>query len=132
MDYVGTMSEWVIGADHEGQTVFVNVVHFQIRGLDGQGDDSHVYGAVLHALQNLVTEVAVYADVHQRIAPLKFRKNVGEQIEAGRFVGAENDGALDNVAAVRNDLNGLVAQAKQLSRVLKKDFAGGRQLHGPS
>ena len=129
---LGAMSERVLGADHEAQTIFVNVVHLQIRRLDGQGDDANIDGAILHALKDLVAEVAVDADVHQRIAALKLRENIGEQIEAGGFIGAEDDRALDYVAAVGNDLDGFVAQAEQLLGVLEKDFTGGGQLDGLS
>src|SRR5260370_15418756 len=100
------------------------MMHLQIRRLDGQRDDADVNRAVLDALQYLVTEVAVDADVHQRIAALKFRKNIREQIEAGGFIGAENHPSLNNVAPVRNDLNGFVAPPKPLSCVLGKNFAG--------
>ncbi len=127
---LGAMSERVLRADHEAQTVFVNVVHFQIRGLDGQRDDADVDGAVLHALENFVAEVTIDADVHQRVAALKFRENVGEQIETGRFIGAEDDGALNHVAAVGNDLNGFVTQAEELFGVLEENFTGGSQLDG--
>src|SRR5260370_12699250 len=74
--YFGAMSEGISRANHEAQTVLVNVVHFQIRGLDGKGDDADIHGAVLDALKNLVAEIAVDADVHQRIAALKFRENI--------------------------------------------------------
>src|SRR5258708_7275428 len=124
------MGERVSRTDHKAQAIFVNVVHLQIRRLDGQRDDAYVNRAVLHALQDFVAEVAVYADVHQRIAPLKFRKNIREQVEARRFIGAEDHRSLDNVAAVRNDLNGFVPQAKQLFRKLEKNFAGRSQLDG--
>src|SRR5258708_22601955 len=124
------MGERISRSDHKAQAIFINVVHFQIGRLDGQGDDADVNRAVLHALQDLVAEVAVYADVHQRIAALKFRKNIREQVEAGGFIGAEDDRSLNNVAAVRNDLNGFVAQAKQLFGVLEKNFAGWSELDG--
>src|SRR5258708_18581900 len=105
-------------------------MHLQIRRLDGQRDDAHVNRAVFDALQDLVTEVAVYADVHQRIAPLKFGKNIREQIEARGFIGAEDDRSLNHVAAVGNDLNGFVAHAQQFFRVLEKNFAGRSELDG--
>src|SRR5712691_7385481 len=124
------MSERVLRADHEAQTILVNVVHLQIRGLDGQGDDANIDGAVLDALQNLVTEIAIDADVHQGIAALKFRKNIGEQVETGGFIGAEDHRALNHVTAVSNDLNGFVAQAKQFFGVLEKNFTGRSQLNG--
>src|SRR5260370_24295666 len=66
----------------------------------------------------------------QRIAALKLRKNVGEQIEAGRFIGAEDDGSMMHVAGVGDDLNGIVTQAEELFRVLEENFAGGSQLDG--
>jgi hypothetical protein len=125
---LGAMSERVLGADHEAQAILINVVHFQVGRLDGQGDDADVDGAVLDALENFVAEVAIDADMHQRIAALKFCENVGEQIEAGRFIGAENDGALNHIAAVGNDLNGFVTQAEELFRVLEENFTGGSQL----
>ena len=62
-------------------------------------------GAVFDALQNFVAEIAINADVHQRKAPLKFRKNIGKKIQAGGFVGAKNHRALHHVAAVRHALD---------------------------
>ena len=85
------MSEGIARADHETQAVAMNLMHFQVGGFDGHGDDAHVDGAVFDALENLVAEIAVDADVHERIAALKFRKNIGEQIETGGFIGAEDD-----------------------------------------
>src|SRR6266436_9906626 len=127
---LGAMSERVAGADHEAQTVFVNVMHLQIGRLDGQRNDANVNGTVLDALQDLVAEITVNADVHERIAALKFGKNVGEEIEAGGFIGAEDDRSLNDVAAVGNDLNGFVAHAEKLFRVLEENLAGGSQLDG--
>jgi len=127
---LGAMSQGVLRADHEAQAVFVNVVHLQVGGLDGQGDDAYVHGTVLDALENFVAEIAIDADVHQRVAALKLRENIGEQIETGRFIGAEDDRALNDVAAVGDDLNGFVAQAEELFGVLEKDFAGGGQFDG--
>src|SRR5712692_612231 len=127
---LGAMSQRVFCADHEAQAVFVDVVHLQIGRLDGQSDDADVGGAVFDALQDLVAEIAVNADVHQRVAALKFRKDIGEQVEASGFVGAEDDRALNHVAAVGNDLNGFVAQAEQLFGILEKNFAGGSQIDG--
>src|SRR5260370_40370257 len=124
------MSEWVVGADHETQAILVNVVHFQIGGLDGQSDDANIAGAVLDALQNLVAEIAIDTDVHQGIAALKFRKNIGEQVKTGGFIGAEDHRALNHVTAVSNDLNGFVSQAEEFFGVLEKNFTGGRQLDG--
>src|SRR5260370_1601488 len=127
---LGAVGERVSRTEHEAQAMLVDMMHLQIRRLDGQRDDADVNRAVLDALQYLVTEVAVDADVHQRIAALKFRKNIREQIEAGGFIGAEDDRSLNNAAAVRNDLNGVGAQAKQLSRVPEKNFAGRQELAG--
>src|SRR6266404_2228172 len=127
---LGAMGERVLGADHEAQTVLVNVVHLQIGGLDGQGDDANIDGAVLDALQNLVAEIAIDTDVHQGIAALKFRKNIGEQVKTGGFIGAEDHRALNHVTAVSNDLNGFVSQAEEFFGVLEKNFTGGSQLDG--
>src|SRR6266852_2142649 len=65
-----------------------------------------------------------------RILWLKFGKNIGEQVEASGFVGAEDDGALNDVAAVGDDLNGFVAHAKEFFGVLEKNLAGGSELDG--
>ncbi len=122
------MRERISRTHHEAQAIFVNVVDFQIGRFDGKRDDTDINGTVLDPLQYLVAEVAVNADVHERIAALKFRKNVRKQIEAGRFVGPEYNRALDNVATVRDELNGFVPQTKQFLRVFEKDFAGRGQL----
>src|SRR5882724_12016056 len=65
-----------------------------------------------------------------RILWLKLGKNIGEQVEAGGFVGAENDGALHDVATVRDHLNGFVAHAKKFLGVFEENFSSGSQLHG--
>ncbi len=127
---LGAMSEGIARADHEAQTVLVNVVHLQIGRLDGQRDDANVHGTVLDTLQDLVAEIAVNADVHERITALKFGKNVGEEIKAGGFIGAEDDRSLNDVAAVGNDLNGFIAHAKEFFGVLEENLAGGSQLDG--
>jgi hypothetical protein len=44
-----------------------------------------------------------------RIAALKIRKHVRKKIEAGGFVGAEDERALDYVATVGHYLDGFVA-----------------------
>ncbi len=110
--------------------VFVNMVHLQVGRLDGEGDDADVGGAILDALENLVAEVAVDADVDERVAALKFGKNIREQIEASGFVGAEDDGALDDVTAIGDDLDGFIAHAEELFGVLVKNFTGGSELDG--
>src|SRR6266446_4896326 len=127
---LGAMSQGIFCADHEAQAIFVNVVHLQIGRLDGQSDDADIHRAILDALQDLVAEIAVNADVHQRIPALKFGKNIGEQVEASGFVGAEDDGALNDVAAVGDDLNRFVAHAKELFGVFEKNHAGGSELDG--
>jgi hypothetical protein len=68
--------------------------------------------------------------MHKRIAALKLGENIREQVQAGGFIGAEDDGALNDVAAVGNDLNGFVAHAKELFGVLEKNDAGGSELDG--
>src|SRR5260370_22241401 len=125
---LGAVRERISRAHHEAQAIFVNVVDFQIGRFGGQRNDTDINGAVLDPLQDLVTEVAVNADVYERIAALKFRKNVRKQIEAGRFVGPEYNRALDHVATVRDELNGLVPPTKQFLRLFEKDFAVRRQL----
>ncbi len=59
-----------------------------------------------------MAEIAVNADVHKGITALKFGKNVREEVEAGSFIGAEDDRSLNDVAPVGDDLNGFVAKAE--------------------
>src|SRR4029077_11778376 len=92
--------------------------------------DTDIHRTVFDALQNLVTEIAIDADVDLRVFALKFRKNVGEEIETGSLIGAKDDRTLDDVAAIGYDLNGFVAQAKQAFGVIEEDFAGGSELDG--
>ena len=65
-----------------------------------------------------------------RIAALEFGENVGKEIEASGFVGAEDERALDDVAAISDDLNGFVAEAEKALGVFEEDLAGGGQLDG--
>src|SRR6266404_9964535 len=76
--HLRTLRQWIAHAHHESQAVLINVMHFQVWRLERQRHDTHVHGAIFYALQNLMAEVAVDADVHLRIAPLEFRKNVGQ------------------------------------------------------
>ncbi len=127
---LGTMSERIAAADHESQAVARDMVDFERRGLDRKCDDADVYGAVLDALENLVAEIAVDADVDLRITALKLGENIREKIEAGGFVGAEDERALHDIAAVGDDLNGFIAEAEKALGVLEKDFASGSELDG--
>jgi len=78
-----------------------------------------------------VTEVTVDADVHQGIAALKFRKNVGEQIEAGGFIGAEDDRALKRRCRGRQQPEWISSRMRNnFSAYSKKNFTGGSQLDG--
>src|SRR4029077_12328100 len=101
-----------------------NVMHLEIGRLCWKGDDGHVDGTVFDALQNLVAEIEVDADVHERKALLKLREDIGEKIKAGGFVCAEQDRALHDVAAIGDDLDGLVAQAEKPLGKFEKDFTG--------
>src|SRR4029077_1855398 len=127
---LGAMSQGVFCADHEAQAVFVNVVHLQIGRFDGKRDNADIHGAILDALQDLVAEISVDTDMHQRIAALKLGKNIREQVQAGGFVGAEDNGALNDVAAVGNELNGFIAHTKQLFGVFEENLARGSELDG--
>jgi len=84
-----------------------------------QGDNADVNRAVFNALQNFMTEIAIDADVDLWILALKLGENIREQIEASGFVGAEDDRTLDDIAAIGDDLDGLVAQAKQAFGVVE-------------
>jgi hypothetical protein len=120
----------VARADHETHTVAVDMVDLEVGRLGRQGHNAYIDGAIFDALQNFVAEVAVDTDVHQRIAALEFRENVGEKIEAGGFIGAEEDRPLHDVAAIGNDLDGFVAQPEQALGVFEEHFARGRKLDG--
>jgi hypothetical protein len=64
------------------------------------------------------------------IAALKISEHIWKKIEAGGFVGAEDQRALDDVAAVGYDLDGFVAEAKKALGVVEENFTGGSQLDG--
>ena len=121
---------WVQSTLLSAHAIFINVMNFEIGRLQRKRDNTDVDGAVFDALQNLVTEIAIDADVDLRVSTLKFRKNVGEEIEASSLIGAKDDWTLDDVAAIGDDLNGFVAQAKQAFGVIEEDFTGGSELDG--
>ena len=124
------MRQGIAAADHETQAVARDVMNFDGGRFNREGNDTDVDRAVFHALQNLVAEIAIDADVHLGIAALKFSENVGEQIEARGFVGAKNEGALDNVAAVGHDLNGFVAQAQQALGIFEENLTSRSEFDG--
>src|ERR1051326_97157 len=72
-----------------------------------------------------MAEIAIDTDVNLRILALKLGKNVGQQVEASGFVGAEDDGSLYNVAAIGNNLDGFVAEAEQAFGIVEKNFTRG-------
>lgn len=127
---LGAVRERIAAADHEAEAVARNVMDLESGRFDGKRDDADIDGAVLDALQNLVAEIAVDADLHLGIAALKLGENIRKQIEAGGFVSAENERALDDITAVGHELNGFVAKAEETLGVLEEDFAGGSELDG--
>src|SRR5256885_10819328 len=52
-----------------------------VRRLQRQADDANVHGTIFHALQNFVAEIAIDADVHERIFALELRENFRQQIQ---------------------------------------------------
>src|SRR5262249_53706689 len=128
--HLGTARQRVFAADHEAHAVFVNVVDLEVWRFQRHGDDADVHRTVFDALQDLVAEIAVDTDVDLRIFALKFSEYVRQKIEASSFVGAENHRALNDVAAIGDDLDRLVAQAQEAFGVVEQDFAGGCQLNG--
>jgi hypothetical protein len=106
------------------------MMNFESGRFDGKSDDADVHGAVFDALQNFMAEIAIDADVHLGIAALKFGENIREKIEAGGFVGAENERALHDIAAVGDDLNGFIAEAEKALGIFKEDFSRGSELDG--
>ena len=126
----GTVCQWIFRAHHQAQPVAINVMDFEVRRLQRQADDADVHGTIFDALQNFVAEIAIDADVHERILALELRENFRQQIQTGRLVGAEYHRALHNVAAIRDDLDGLVTQTEQSFGVIKEHFAGRCQFNG--
>src|SRR5262249_31679296 len=124
------MRQRISRTDHEAKSVAMNVMHFQVRRLGWQRHDADVDGAVLDALQNLMTEVSVDADVHQRKPPLKLRENIRKQIKAGRFIRTENDWPLNNIAAIGDNLDRFIAKTQKPFGVFEQHFASWRQLDG--
>src|SRR5216684_374277 len=120
----------VARTDHEAQAILIDVVNLEIRRLDRERHDTDVDRAVFHPLQYLVAEVAVDTDVNQRIAALKFGKHIRQKIEAGGFVGAKNYGALHDIAAVRDNLDGFITETQKFFGIIEQDLAGRRQLDG--
>src|ERR1700722_5160433 len=106
------------------------MMHAQVWRLRGQRYDANVHATIFNALQDLVAEVTINADVDLRKSPLKFRKNIRQEIQAGRFVRAKKHRALHNVAAIGHNLDRLISQAQQAFSVIEEHFAGGRQLNG--
>ena len=126
----GAAGQRVFGADHKAHAVFVNVMNFEVWRFKWHGDYADVHGAIFDALQDFVTEIAVDADVDLRVLTLKFGEDVGEEIEAGGFVGAENHRALNDVAAIGDDLDRFIAEAKETFGIVKENFASRGQLNG--
>jgi hypothetical protein len=124
------MGQGVAAADHEAEAVAGKVVNFERRRLDRERDDADVDGTIFEALQDFVAEIAVDADADLRVTALKFGEYVRQKIEASGFVGAEDERALNYVAAIGDDLNGFVAKAEKALGVFEEDFAGRSQLDG--
>ena len=103
---------------------------FSVRRLDGQRNDADVDGAVFDALQNLVAEIAVDADVHQREIAAEIRQKYRAADTSRWLRWRRKHRALHHVAAVRDDLHGFVAQAQKAFGKFEQNFAGGSELHG--
>ena len=61
---LGAVSQRIAAADHETQAVARNVMNFESGRFDGEGHDADVDRTVFDALQDLVAEIAIDADVH--------------------------------------------------------------------
>src|SRR5215469_18368316 len=103
---------------------------FQVGRFEWQSDDADIHRTVFDALQDFVAEIAVDADVNLGVLALKFGKNIRKEIEAGSFVGAENDRTLDDIAAVGDDLHRFIAKAEKPFGIFEQDFTGGSEFYG--
>src|ERR1700730_3092782 len=104
-------------------------MYFEVRRFKRQRHDAEIQRSISQPLQNLVAEIAIDADVHKRITALEFRENVRKQIKTRCFVRSEGHGALNDIAAVGNNLHRFIAQAKQSLSVFEQNDACRSQLH---
>ena len=115
----------MLGADHEHQLIAENSMRFQAGTLHRHGDDADVNGSVLQLLDNLVTEVAINADLHAGIQAAIFRENIGQNVKARGFVRAHGDGAAGHVALVGDSEQRLIFYLQHPLGIGEQDSSGG-------
>jgi len=85
------------------------------------------YQTVFHALQNLMAEVAVDAELHIRIQAAVFGEDLGQHVEAGGFIGADHHRSTRIGAVIGDREQRFIAQLQQAFRVREQDAARGGQ-----
>src|SRR4029077_4719350 len=104
------LSQRILWIDHHHELIAKDGMRLQAGGLDRQSHDSHVDGAVLQFLHNFVTEITVDADLYSRIEMAKLGENIRQNVQAGRFVGADHKSTARSAALISHRKQGFVAQ----------------------
>lgn len=121
----------MLGRSDDDQLVAMNRDDGEARVGDGEGNYAEVDGVIDDALESLGVIGALDADGDFGIGALEFGEDLGEDVEAGAFVGADNEFAAGNALGLRDGdadrlagLDGfLCVFQEQLSGLGEGDFA---------
>ena len=75
-------------------------MYFKAGRLHRQGHDPKINGPVFDALQNLVAEIAIDADLHIWIRAMELGENLGQDVEAGGFICSDGKNAAGHLGLV--------------------------------
>ena len=109
----------------QDQLISMNEYHGQTAVVDGKGNDAEIDRVIDDRFENLGVVGAL--DIHRHIGILLFEvcKNVGQDVQAGAFVGADDDFAAGNALHLGNGDHHGLAGVQRLFHVLQKSLAGG-------
>ena len=123
------LGQRILRANHQHQLVAKNRLDLQAGRLNRQRQNAHFHRAVFQLFHDLVAEISIDADLHRRIAPAVFRKNLRQHIQTGSLVRSNAQGAAGRGAVVRDRRERLIPQILKALGVFIENLSGGRQLH---
>src|SRR5581483_8025426 len=119
----------IFRTDHQHQLVPENGLNLQTRRLNGKGEDTHLNLPVFELLHDLVAKIAVNADLHRGIATAIFSEYFGQNVQAGRLVGADAQGSTWRATVVGDGREGFVPEILQSLSIFVENLACGSKFH---
>ncbi len=129
------MADFNLARGFLGLTININrslkiSLNLQAGRLHRQAEDAHIERTVFQFFDDLISEIAIDADLHIGKTAAIFGENFGQNIKAGGFVGPDKQRSARRMPVIGDRDQGFVAQLFHAQGIVVEDLAGGSQLHG--